>query len=148
MSAYRSIGKKHGTNFGMPSTNSPPMSGTSVQGKDGKEPWTSDSPILRATALLLEVQQSKTLKDRAAWAILHVEQLSTCIRDLVAYHAGYRSEHVELVKLAGKLLDAIAPLLSANRVGGRHLLDDFVTGTAPRLQPAYDELKRYVTGEK
>jgi len=112
----------------------------------------TDSPVAKAEELLEQIKASRTLKDRAAYAILHEDQASECIEDLIAYLRGFElgsaAEQKRLLELVTLLLKAIAPLFAHPYTphGRPSHYHEWLSGTAPRLRRAYEQATEYLKG--
>lgn len=98
----------------------------------------------RVERLLMEVEASRPLRDRGAYAIAHQPELTACIRDLLRYIAGTRTAATTLTVKASRLLDAVSPLLSGPHGRPTGFVGEAVEGIARDLRPAADQLRRYL----
>lgn len=98
----------------------------------------------RVERLLMEVEASRPLRDRGAYAIAHQPELTACIRDLLRYIAGTRTAATTLTVKASRLLDAVSPLLTPPRDRPQGFVDQAIRGISPDLDTAARELRRYL----
>ncbi len=83
--------------------------------------------------------------ERTAEMILQHAQLRELLRDLSAYHEGYKTEHLLLTSLVFEMLGA----LTATTGGGRaDWTSEIPRGTAPAFRRALNKLVSYMREEQ
>lgn len=89
-------------------------------------------------------QRPRSEPERTAEMILQHGQLRLLLRDLSAYHDGYRTEHVLLTSMVFELLGA----LTANTAGRSDWMTEIPPGTAPGFRRALNKLVNYMREER
>ncbi len=89
-------------------------------------------------------QRPRSDPERVAEMILQHGQLRQLLRDLSAYHDGYRTEHVLLTSMVFETLGA----LTANTAGRSDWMTEIPPGTAPGFRRALNKLIQYMREER
>jgi hypothetical protein len=89
-------------------------------------------------------QRPRSSPLRTAEMILQHGQLRLLLRDLAAYHEGYKTEHVLLTSMVFETLGA----LTANTAGRSDWMTEIPPGTAPGFRRALNRLIQYMREER